>query len=113
MRCTLKPAAFNVPSRNLSAPPSAGVTDGQRSRSRARASGSADMISVRLSIPQQFVDAGLRPRALVHALDDDRAVKPGAAILVRQRARHNDRISRHLALQHLAARAIDDLCLLY
>src|SRR5450759_2205271 len=109
MRCTVKPAVFRVPSRNLSAPPSAGVTERQRSRSRAMATGSADMTDVRLSIPQQLVDAGLGAGALVHALDDDRAIEPGAAALARQRAGHHHRISRHLALRHLAALAIDDL----
>src|ERR1035438_636691 len=100
MRCTVKPAAFRVPSRNLSAPPSAGVTERQRSRSRAMATGSADMTGVRLSIPQQLVDAGLGARALVDALDDDGAREAGAAVLARQRARHDHRVSRHFALQN-------------
>src|SRR5208283_1421908 len=114
MRCTVKPAAFKVPSRNLSAPPSAGVTERQRTRSRARARGSADMTSVRLSIPQQLVDAGLRAGTLVHALDDDRAVKVRSRLAVRQwltghRPRDDHRIRRHFALINLAGLAVHDL----
>src|ERR1019366_8820105 len=109
MRCTVKPAAFRMPSRNLSAPPTAGVTERQRSRSRAMASGSADMTRVRLSIPQQLVDAGLRPRALADALDAHRTVEPGAAALAGHGAGHHHGIGRHFALQNLAACAIDDL----
>src|SRR5450759_3607335 len=66
------------------------------------------MTSVRLSISQQLVDAGLGARALVHALDDDRAIEAGAAALAGQRAGHHHRISRHLALRHVAALAVDD-----
>ena len=44
-RCTVKPAPLSIVSRKLSAPPSAGVTDGQRSRSRAMATGSAEGLS--------------------------------------------------------------------
>src|SRR4051812_21855780 len=61
------------------------------------------------SIPQQFIDAGLRPRLLVDALDDHRAIERRTAVLARQRAGHHDRISGHLALAHLAAVTLDDL----
>ena len=44
MRCTVKPAPFSTRFENASAPPSAGVTDGQRIRSRAMATGSAVML---------------------------------------------------------------------
>src|ERR1700688_625920 len=107
MRCTVKPAAFKVPSRNLSAPPSSGVTERQRNRSRAMASGSAVICSPP-SIPQQLVDAGLGTRALVHALDDDGAVETRSAAPARQRAGHHDGIGRHLALRHISGFAIDD-----
>src|ERR1700690_682147 len=107
MRCTVKPAAFRVPSSNLSAPPSAGVTERQRSRSRAMATGSADMTGVRLSIPQQLVDAGLGTGALVHALADDRALAPGPAVFAGHGAGHHHGIGRHFALRDLSALAID------
>src|SRR5665213_2449949 len=107
MRCTVKPAAFSVASRNLSAPPSAGVTERQRSRSRAMATGSAD-IGCRPSIPQQLVNAGFGTRALVHALDDDRAIKSGPAALAGKTAGHNHRIGRHFALRDLSGGAVDD-----
>src|SRR3954464_838179 len=48
MRCTVKPAPLSVVSRKLSAPPSTGVTDGQRSKSRAMATGSAGLVMQRL-----------------------------------------------------------------
>src|SRR5215471_3097585 len=108
MRCTVKPAALSVFSMKASAPPSAGVTEGQRSRSRAMIAGSADIDGVRLSVPQQFIDAGLGARAFVDALDDDGAIKPRAAAFAGQRARHDDRIGRHLALRDGASLAVDD-----
>src|SRR5207237_9945033 len=51
------------------------------------------------SIPQQFVDRGLRPRLLVDALDNHRAIEAwarGAVLhrLARQRAWNDDRIGR-------------------
>src|SRR5690348_6767510 len=111
-RWTVKPAACSVRSRNASAPPSAGVTDGQRTRSRVRATGSArpGMTAwwVCMLIPQQLVDAGLCARLLVDALDDHRAVERRPAVLAGQRAGHHDRVSRHFALQHLAAVAVDN-----
>src|SRR6185437_6397212 len=113
MRCTVKPAAFKVLSRNLSAPPSAGVTERQRSRSRAMAMGSAVMCAPPL-IPQQLVDAGLGARALVDALDDDRAIKTRTEVaaghrIARHRSRDNHRVGRYFAVMNLAGRTIDDL----
>src|SRR5205823_251364 len=70
-------------------------------------------LSLAPSIPQQFVDRGFRPRLLIDALDDHRAIEAGAwrAVfqrLARQRTWNDDRIGRHLALKALAARAVDD-----
>src|SRR3954470_20957615 len=67
----------------------------------------------KMSIPQQVVDRGLRPRPLVDALDDDCAgeARTRRAVLAgrpRKRARHHHRIGRHLALERLAGGAIDD-----
>src|SRR5262249_54837585 len=73
IRCTAKPAAFSVFSRNASAPPSAGVTDGQRSKSRAMATGSADTAMAPL-VSQQFIDASFGTRTFIDALDDHSAV---------------------------------------
>src|SRR5262249_16453316 len=89
-------------------------TDGQRMRSRAIATGSADVLIRSLSIPQQLVDAGLDAGLLVDALDDDSAIEPRArrAVphgLARHRARYHHRIGRHLALEDLAGLAVDDL----
>src|SRR5690349_4022296 len=110
IRCTVKPASLSTRSRNASAPPSAGVTDRQRTSSRVRATGSALMRSV----TQQFVDARLRARLLVDALDDDGAVEARADIAARHRiawhrAGDDDRIGRHLAVENLAGGAVDDL----
>src|SRR5512137_232319 len=102
MRCTVKPASFSVFSRNASAPPSAGVTDGQRSKSRAMATGSADTAMAPL-VPQQFVDTGLGTGAFVDALDDNSAIQAGAAALSGQRTRHNHGIGGHFALRDLPA----------
>src|SRR3954471_22480484 len=74
---------------------------------------SAPLLSVpRLNfslIPQPFIDAGLAPRLLVYALDDDGAIKARRVVLAGQGAGHHHRIGRHFALQHLPAFAIDDL----
>src|SRR5262249_20213866 len=112
-RWTVKPARPSTSARYASAPPSAGVTDGQRMRARAIATGSAAPL-IAGSIPQQLVDAGLGARLLVDALDDDRAVEAGAGRAIRQRlarhgAGHDHRIGRHLANKHLAGLAVDDL----
>ena len=58
-----KPAPLSTRSMNASAPPSAGVTEGQRSRSRARAMGSAAASScfVSLVIFDSRVDVADRP----------------------------------------------------
>src|SRR5215207_10753073 len=66
------------------------------------------------SIPQQFVDAGFGTRLLVDALDDHGAVQARAWLAVRHRlarqgAGDDDGVGRHLALEHLAGRAVDDL----
>src|SRR4051794_207224 len=93
MRCTSNLAVLSSVSSTPSAPASAGVTDGQRTRSRAMERASV-AISDRPSIPQQFVDAGLGAGAFVDAFDDDRAGggRTGLAVLqrlARQRARHH------------------------
>src|SRR5687767_15986389 len=124
-RCTSKPAPLSTFSITASAPPSAGVTDGQRMRSRARAIGSA-MSSffahdlVRKPVPtfrdhalvaQQLVDAGLGARLFVHALHDHGAVeaRTGLPILHRfagQRAWHHHGIGGHFTHEDLAGLAI-------
>src|SRR5258708_5786575 len=93
--------------RNEIAPPSAGVAEGQRSRSRAMATGSADTVIAPL-VPQQFVDAGLGSRAFVHALDDDGAIEPGAAALAGQRPGYHNGIRWDFALRDRAGLAVDD-----
>src|SRR5438552_9705982 len=70
-------------------------------------------VSPARSIPQQLIDRGLGPRLLVYALDDYRAIEAGAGRAVGhrlawERARHHDRIRRHLALKIFAAGAVDD-----
>src|SRR5512146_1356034 len=107
MRCTVKPAPFSVFSRNASAPPSAGVTDGQRSKSRAMATGSADTAMAPL-VPQQFVDTSLGTGTFVDTLDDNSAVQAGPPALSRQHTRHNHGIGRHFALCDLSALAVND-----
>src|SRR5260370_20243031 len=81
-RCTSKPAPFRIFSSTPSAPASAGVTEGQRRRSRAMVR--ASVIACQVLIPQQFVDAGLGASALVDALDTDGAGGGGAGLAVRQ-----------------------------
>src|SRR4029079_1503638 len=138
-----KPTGLRIPSIRPSAPPSAGVTDGQRSRSRASAAGSAvlTLIAAALAVrrvrvnlarerppvgstgrrsrapsglvPQQFVDRGFRARLLVDALDDHCAVETwsrcaGLRGPSRQRARNDDRVGGHLALERFAGLTIDD-----
>src|SRR5215469_959019 len=100
-RWVAKPACFNSPSSTPSAPASAGVTDGQRIRSRAMASA-----SVTRSVPQQLVDRGLGAGALVDPLHDHGAGGRGADLavlhrLARQRARDDHGIFRYLADEHL------------
>src|SRR5512143_1548293 len=107
MRCTVKPAPFSVFSRNVSAPLSAGVTDGQRSKSRAMATGSADTGMAPLG-PQQFVDAGFGTGAFIDTLDNNSTIQAGAAALSGQRAGHNHGIGRYFALRDLSALAVND-----
>src|SRR6185312_13715933 len=104
-RCTSKPASFSRRSRTPSAPASAGVTDGQRTRSRVMET--ASFIARLVLIPQQFVDAGLGAGALVDALHDHGAGGRRAGLAVRQRlagqgAGNDHRIFRHLADEDLA-----------
>src|SRR3954454_20214499 len=110
-RSARKPAPRSTFSKWASAPPSAGVTDGQRMSACARATGSADALTA--LIPQKLVDGGLGARPFVDPLHDDGAVeaRPRLAVryrLARHRARDHDRVGRHLALQNLTAGAIDD-----
>src|ERR1044072_2800474 len=63
------------------------------------------------SIPQQFVDRGFRARLLVDAFDDHRAIEAwsrcaGLRCLAGQRARNDNRISGHFALERFAGLAI-------
>src|SRR5947208_1652659 len=106
-RCTVKPAAFSVFSRNLSAPPSAGLTDRQRSKSRAIATGSADTAMAPL-VPEEFVDAGLGTGAFVDAFDDNSAIETRSAAFPRQCTGHNHRIGGHFALLDLACLPVND-----
>src|SRR5216683_7833201 len=98
-RCTSKPAPLRMFSSTPSAPASAGVTEGQRRRSRAMER--ASVIACQVSIPQQFVDAGLGAGALIDALDDHGAGGGGAGLAVlqgsgRQHSRYHHRVFRDL-----------------
>ena len=66
-------------------------------------------VSRQVSVPQQFVDAGLGAGLGVDGLDDDGAGEAWAAILVGQRARNNHGIRRHLAIGDLAGMAVHNL----
>src|SRR5690606_33314824 len=57
---------------------------------------------------QQFVDAGLAARPLVHLLDDHRAVQRVRTVLRRQLARHHHAARRHVAVADLAGHAVVD-----
>src|SRR5216684_5524885 len=99
-------------SSTLSAPASAGVTEGQRRSCWAMVR--ASVIACQVSIPQKLVDAGLGAGALVDALDDHGAGGGGPGLAVLQRAarqgtRHHHGIFRDLAYKSFAGVAIDDL----
>src|SRR5882757_884146 len=76
-RCTSKPAAFRMFSRTPSAPASAGVTDGQRTRSRAMETAS---FIARLNTPNRR-----RASCVRHRLGLGLLVPAGARIDRRQR----------------------------
>src|SRR5690242_11819122 len=93
-----------------SAPPSSGVTEGQRRSDWAKESGECSIGSV----PQQLVDPRLRARLRINALHDDGAVEGRARGAVRERlagerAGDDDRIRGHAADEDLAGVAVDDL----
>src|SRR6478672_8311779 len=116
-RCTSKPAPLRIFSSTPSAPASAGVTEGQRTRSRAMVRASVIRVAqpVEFSsklVPQQFVDAGLGAGALVDALDDDGAGGRGTGLAVLEGARgqcprHHHGIFRNFADKRLPGVAID------
>src|SRR5688572_19471917 len=58
---------------------------------------------------EQLVDAGLRSRLRIDALDDHRAVQVAAAVARGQAARDDDRSRRNAAIRHRSARAVEDL----
>src|SRR5215210_7608646 len=111
-RCTSKPAAVRIFSRTPSAPASAGVTDGQRRRSRAMVR--ASVIACQVLVPQQLIDTGLGSGALINPLDDHGAGGGGAGLTIlqrpgRQRPRHHYRVFRNFPDEGLSSVAIDDL----
>src|SRR5262245_39183728 len=97
------------------APPSAGVTLGQRISARVSSTGSTGGWLAATSIPQQFVDGNLRSCLLVDALDDDGAVQARSGRSIRQRlarghrAGDDDGVGRHAAIVHFTGGAVDDL----
>jgi hypothetical protein len=60
-------------------------------------------------VAQQLVGRGLGAGLGVDALDDHGAVEAGAAVGAGQGPRHHHRIGRHLAAEHFAGGAVDDL----
>src|SRR5215510_7159038 len=86
-RWQVKPRPSSALWSTSRAPASAGVTLGQRIRSRVSSTGSISIVtglSAR-SIPQQLVDRGLGPGLLVDPLDDDGAIEAGPRIAIGQR----------------------------
>src|SRR5690606_10278381 len=67
-----------------------------------------------VSVPEQFVDRGLRPGLFVHPLHDHRAIEARARFAIAHRLAghrpcHDDRIEQHFAIEDLARFAVDDL----
>src|SRR5437868_15021261 len=71
--------------------------------------GRAPAISWPYLVAQKLVDAGLRPRPFVDALDDHSAGEARAAVAARQATGHDDGIFGHPTVMNLAARTVDDL----
>ena len=60
------------------------------------------------SVAQQFVYTGLGPGLFVDPLDDDRAIEVNA-VLAGHRARDNNAVGRHFAIEYVATFAVEDL----